>query len=691
MRIFDIPLQQGYEANKKELHQDLKLGDKFRAKIIHIDPNQVTLKLKDDTIIKANTLTDLNKSVGEQIKLVVKDVKQDSIIVETIKEDESLNLSPKLSKALSNLSAKPNEQTLKIIETMLEDNIEISDKSLEDIKTNMKKFKTLNLTAKKASFLKKNNVPITKTNINMLNNFLEKNFNIANSIKNIQDNLQNLKGETTGKISETLKVLDAFETVSKLIFALNELDDNNSFDKNQAIQTKEKLVSNQPNKKEGLILSPKTNIPKPNSGEILSQTQDKKAYNPESNSNLNETQKNNVATNISNNSPKTNIANKSLKQEIKHAIPQTNETNDLQKQPLTSSNSLEHNNNIDSKISLVLSLFKEDPEGFLSKNPQELLKLIKSEQNYIHADLDLSKNVGVNLDTSKNIDISKDVAKDENLGVSRYVSKDTSKDENLDVSRHISKDVSKDENISIKQSNTFNNKEEILDLLPKKTFVKKDQNTKIDSLNSTEPRGEIKNIFNDSFINLDNEILPKDIDIKYLYQKITAKLTLLKDLADSSKDDGLKEISTSISKLNNQLDFLNNINNNNTYAQIPIYYKEHKTGELYILNKNTKNTKNTNLGTTVFLSLETINIGRFETLVNVKNKDLKICLRLENEKIISYVENNIKTLYNLLEKTDYRIVELKCKKTTEKINPLNIEETINHEFAQNNGSLDLRI
>ena len=674
MRIFDIPLQQGYEANKKELHQDLKLGDKFSAKIIHMDPNQVTLKLKDDTIIKANTLTDLNKSVGEQIKLVVKDVKQDSIIVETIKGDESSNLSPKLSKALSNLSAKPNEQTLKIIETMLEDNIEISDKSLEDLKTNMKKFKTLNLTAKKASFLKKNNVPITKTNINMLNNFLEKNFNIANSIKNIQDNLQNLKGETTQKISKTLKVLDAFETVSKLIFALNELDDNINFDKNQTIQTKENLLSNQPNKKEGLNLSPKTNIPKPNSGEILSQTQDQKAYNSESNSNLNETQKNNVATNISNNSPKTNIANKILTQEIKHTMTKTNETNDLQKQPLTSNNSLEHNNKIDNKISLVLSLFKEDPDGFLNKNPQELLMLIKSESEYIN--VDLSKEL--NLDKSKNVDLSKALNLD--------------KSKNIDVSKELNFDVSKDENISIKQSNTFNNnKEEILDLLPKKTFVKKDQNTKLESLKPADTRVEIKNIFNDSFINLDNEISPKNLDIKYLYQKITAKLTLLKDLADSSKDDGLKEISTSISKLNNQLDFLNNINNNNTYAQIPIYYKEHKTGELYILNKNTKNTKNTNLGTTVFLSLDTINIGRFETLVNVKNNDLKICLRLENEKIISYVKNNIKTLYNLLEKTDYRIIELKCKKTTEKINPLNIEETINKEFAQNNGSLDLRI
>jgi hypothetical protein len=201
----------------------------------------------------------------------------------------------------------------------------------------------------------------------------------------------------------------------------------------------------------------------------------------------------------------------------------------------------------------------------------------------------------------------------------------------------------------------------------------------------------MQNIFKDSFIHLNNPSSLKELDIQNIYVKISQKLSLIQNVMKNFDSPEAMKISSAISNLDKTIHFLNLINTNQSYIELPIHYHNHQTGELYILQKKRSNKENREAGTTLFLSLQTIHLGRFETLVNVKEKQLKIYIRLEDENMINFVKNNYNLIYELIEKTEYKIVDMKCKKGTEKINPLNIEEKIREEFIEKSTSIDLKI
>jgi hypothetical protein len=201
----------------------------------------------------------------------------------------------------------------------------------------------------------------------------------------------------------------------------------------------------------------------------------------------------------------------------------------------------------------------------------------------------------------------------------------------------------------------------------------------------------IQNLFEDSFINTDDPSSLKEMDIKNIYVKISQKLSLIKNFIQNSDSTEAQKIFSSISSLDKMIHFFNQINSNQSYIELPIHYNNHQTAELYILHKKRSHKESQISGTTVFLSLQTIHLGRFETLVNLKEKKLKIYIGLENENLINFVKNNYNLIYELIEKTEYQIIDIKCKKSTKKITPLNVEEKINEEFMEKSTSIDLKV
>jgi type III secretory pathway component EscV len=142
---------------------------------------------------------------------------------------------------------------------------------------------------------------------------------------------------------------------------------------------------------------------------------------------------------------------------------------------------------------------------------------------------------------------------------------------------------------------------------------------------------------------------------------------------DKTEFSNKSDIFKSIENLQSNLRFLNELNNNTTYIQIPlnIFNKNH-TGELYILKKK-PGKKNINIDdVSLFVSLDTINLGQVDSLVNINKKNISINIRAERKEAINFIKKNYIDLYNILLEKGYKLVDIKYRLIEEKISILNL-------------------
>ena len=105
--------------------------------------------------------------------------------------------------------------------------------------------------------------------------------------------------------------------------------------------------------------------------------------------------------------------------------------------------------------------------------------------------------------------------------------------------------------------------------------------------------------------------------------------------------------------------------------------------ELYILRKKGKGKKINRDDTTVFITLDTMNMGRVDTLINVKHKNVSVNVGVMKEAFFEYVKDNHKSLYEGLKEKGDMLVNLNCKLITQQINVTNVIKT--QEESQDKG------
>ena len=196
----------------------------------------------------------------------------------------------------------------------------------------------------------------------------------------------------------------------------------------------------------------------------------------------------------------------------------------------------------------------------------------------------------------------------------------------------------------------------------------------------------------DVFVKLGSDTLGKDIDVAKLYKGLVHKLENLREVTAQANISAKTEIFNKIDSLSDNLRFLNEINNQNTYAQIPIQMGSHKTtGELYILKRDSKRKKNNPEDATLFLSLSTQNIGQVESLISIRKKNVSIQMRVEDKQIIDFIKENYKELYLLLGEKGFKLVDVKYKLIDEPSNPVNIQKLADRHLNVNGRSIDYRL
>jgi len=185
-------------------------------------------------------------------------------------------------------------------------------------------------------------------------------------------------------------------------------------------------------------------------------------------------------------------------------------------------------------------------------------------------------------------------------------------------------------------------------------------------------------------------------DIDTVENEINQKLDILRIFAsipEISKSEEGKKLIEAVSRFNEfvrAINFL--IENNVVYFQLPVSLPVHKTSaEIYIMKNRHKKKKIDPQDTVMFISLDTKNIGRVESLIIVKGKNVSIRFRTEKEKVIDMGKENIKLLYEGLKSSGYRLVNINYELLGSPTPPAGIEKLITKFINESRNKVDLRV
>lgn len=181
-------------------------------------------------------------------------------------------------------------------------------------------------------------------------------------------------------------------------------------------------------------------------------------------------------------------------------------------------------------------------------------------------------------------------------------------------------------------------------------------------------------------------------DVKNIYKDMFEKLEIIKNTVMNSSIENRDSILLKVDNLQNNIKFINEINNHAAYFQIPVkFFDKHASGELYVLKREAAKKRIDPQDSTLFISLNTPNLGQVDSLISVYRKNISLNMRVESEEIIGYLKESCRELYNGLDQKGYKLVDIKYRLMGEEINLLNVEEVVKKEFQSKRQNIDFRI
>lgn len=233
------------------------------------------------------------------------------------------------------------------------------------------------------------------------------------------------------------------------------------------------------------------------------------------------------------------------------------------------------------------------------------------------------------------------------------------------------------------------------DILNKVALDAKSTENKKD-FTTQDPFIRLKESIDDIFIKIAAGEIPFKSDIESIEAEINNKLNLLRTVAslpEITRSDEGREVFEAVSRLNDAVRAMNYlIDNNIAYYQLPVNLQGYNTNvEIYIM-KNTKKKKKIDpQDAVVFISLDTKNIGRVESLIVLKGKNVSIKFRTERQQVIDLGKEKIKALYEGLESIGYKLASIKYELMEDPTPPVGIEKLISKFLTESQNKVDLRL
>jgi uncharacterized FlaG/YvyC family protein len=150
-------------------------------------------------------------------------------------------------------------------------------------------------------------------------------------------------------------------------------------------------------------------------------------------------------------------------------------------------------------------------------------------------------------------------------------------------------------------------------------------------------------------------ITPEDVKnpdgIKEFYKRVREDISRLSE--EMVQNDKSSSFSKTLDTIKNNIDFMNDLNKNMSYFQIPIKFSSSDAnGELYVFTNKKKVTSQTDQ-LTALLHLDMENLGPLDVFIKLAGKNVSTNFCLESEEMLDFVYAHIDQLNSRLDALGY--------------------------------------
>ncbi len=169
--------------------------------------------------------------------------------------------------------------------------------------------------------------------------------------------------------------------------------------------------------------------------------------------------------------------------------------------------------------------------------------------------------------------------------------------------------------------------------------------------------------------------------LQKIVPQLASRVASLSQSADSSSSSpSAKQAGQVGNQFVQQLQFGNEMGSL-YYTQIPFAYRgKESSADLYVLKRRGKESGVDPDNATIALCLETQNMGRVESLVEVKQQELGFCFRVENQAVKSFMLSELDALSSLSFPAQYRYRGSTVRLIESPITPLNAAKALRDTF-----------
>lgn len=178
------------------------------------------------------------------------------------------------------------------------------------------------------------------------------------------------------------------------------------------------------------------------------------------------------------------------------------------------------------------------------------------------------------------------------------------------------------------------------------------------------------------------------LNINEVYKDLIKELDLLRQ--NTKGKEVIQTVSRQIEELKSSIDFINKLNQNITFIQIPININNsfHNL-DIFISRENKKSKKINKNDTNIFISLDTKNLDLVQILIKIKDKNIYLNFRLKHEFVRELISNLEERLSSKLRDLGFNNVFFKYNLSNKEMNLTNLPSLLNENFKFSN--LDLRV
>ena len=232
---------------KAEILSKLNQGDVVRAKVLEISAHKISLKLPDGNIISAALMNAISAQKGEQVELVVKDIVDGKIFLETIKSQglKSVQIENEIKNKLMDIGVKPDKKAMEVARQIIKNEIPLEREFFNKVLDTIETYK--NVSIEKVVFLLSKNIIPSEKNISSLNQIVDEKYKIGDELNKLLNGLMSIKDEKTNKLLKSIldESIDVKKDVLKPQLILEEFNreiENSKFSIKVQNVLKEKII-----------------------------------------------------------------------------------------------------------------------------------------------------------------------------------------------------------------------------------------------------------------------------------------------------------------------------------------------------------------------------------------------------------------------------------------------------------------